>query len=123
MPTMTVPSFEDVLSEAERAVDEMEIEELAALGILQPLESYYLIGTYPPLKAMDEIPPHEALAGLTRAVNVYLHLPFCHQRCTFCHFAKEILPADERVARYLTALHREIDLVTGMVKHPVEAAT
>jgi oxygen-independent coproporphyrinogen III oxidase len=123
MPTSVIPSFAEIFTESTRSVDLIRRMDLADSGILQPIENYYLVGTYPPLKAMSEIPEHEALAGLTPTANLYLHLPFCEQRCTFCHFAKEILPPDQRVARYLTALHRELELVTDMVDRPTRAET
>ncbi|MEU9340184.1 coproporphyrinogen-III oxidase family protein [Streptomyces sp. NPDC048278] len=95
--------------------------QLTELGILQPIENYYLIGTYPPLKAMDPVDPMEFLPRATGMCNVYLHIPFCEQRCTFCHFAKEILPEDQRVARYVRALREDLALVGDLAGRPTAA--
>jgi oxygen-independent coproporphyrinogen III oxidase len=119
----SMPSFAEIVAEAQKSLAAMPLAELSDLGILQPIENYYLVGTYPPLKAMDDITPAETFAGVTERANIYLHLPFCEQRCTFCHFAKEIRPGESRVTRYLSALHRELELVTGQLPHRVTAET
>jgi oxygen-independent coproporphyrinogen-3 oxidase len=42
-------------------------------------------------------------------LSLYLHLPFCAKKCRYCDFYS--VKTDERlIARYLTALAREIDL-------------
>jgi oxygen-independent coproporphyrinogen-3 oxidase len=44
------------------------------------------------------------------ALGLYVHVPFCTQRCHFCSFnTAPALPG--AIERYLIALHREIDLV------------
>ncbi len=121
--SQSFPPFSEIRAEAQRSLAAMPIDRLADIGILQPIENYYLVGTYPPLKAMGEITPAETFTSLTRNANIYLHLPFCEQRCTFCHFAKEIRPDSPRVTRYLAALHRELEIVTDMLPHRVTAET
>ncbi|HUU46922.1 MAG TPA: oxygen-independent coproporphyrinogen III oxidase [Acidobacteriota bacterium] len=44
-----------------------------------------------------------------RPLSVYLHLPFCHDRCTFCGCNVVIAKRPETVERYLDYLFREID--------------
>ncbi|MGD9497153.1 MAG: radical SAM family heme chaperone HemW [Armatimonadota bacterium] len=41
-------------------------------------------------------------------LSVYVHLPFCARKCHYCDFNSRPAEAHER-ARYLDALHREID--------------
>jgi oxygen-independent coproporphyrinogen-3 oxidase len=44
-----------------------------------------------------------------RPLGVYLHIPFCAQKCAYCHFAIDpARPGDARRDRYLNALTREI---------------
>lgn len=44
-----------------------------------------------------------------RPLGVYLHLPFCAQKCAYCHFAIDpARPSDARRDRYLGALTTEI---------------
>lgn len=118
-----IPPFEDVRRQAETMLASLPLAELSRLKVHVPIEDYYLVGTYPPLKAMHPMEPASALDGLTRPCNVYLHIPFCGQRCTFCHFAKEILPPEERISRYVRALQRELSTVRDTVRGPIVAET
>ena len=44
-----------------------------------------------------------------RPLGVYLHLPFCAQKCAYCHFSIDpARPSDARRDRYLNALITEI---------------
>ncbi|AOR32324.1 radical SAM protein [Streptomyces fodineus] len=117
--TSAFPSFRQVLDEARASVAALPLPALEKLGILQPIENYYLIGTYPPLKAMGSARPERFLPLATDRCSVYVHIPFCEQRCTFCHFAKEILPPEQRVERYLGALYRELAGTGELTGHPV----
>lgn len=83
----------------ERAREEIEnfkLDSLWEVGLDRTLQSYYLIGPYPPLLAMQE--PSEkllnkSLSALQQPVDLYIHFPFCRvvgpYECTFCHFYKE----------------------------------
>ncbi len=44
------------------------------------------------------------------AIGLYLHVPFCALRCHFCSFTTAPF-REGAMARYLAALHREIELV------------
>lgn len=78
---------------------------------LKPLDYYVFGSVYPPLKAMHPIDKNEVYSDASKDASLYVHIPFCEQYCTFCHFAKEINPKQTRVSRYLEALHKEIELV------------
>ena len=47
-----------------------------------------------------------------RNIGLYLHIPFCRQRCHFCAFYLEI-GRTERIASFLSALERELRLYGG----------
>ncbi|MSP90620.1 MAG: FAD-dependent oxidoreductase [Myxococcales bacterium] len=74
--------------------------------------SYNLVVHYlPPEVARD----HDATPLLqarlqepTGPVGLYLHVAPCTGRCTFCHYAIEVNPTEERLDRYLRALEREM---------------
>ena len=104
------PTFPDALHHAQTALAAFDLEFIRQAGLLRNPFDYYLLATYPPLKAMAPIGPDEVFVGHTGPHRAYVHIPFCEQYCTFCHYAKEIKPHTSSVTRYLQALHREIEL-------------
>ena len=40
--------------------------------------------------------------------GLYIHIPFCKSRCSYCDFATDVWRSDEGVERYVSALEREI---------------
>lgn len=44
------------------------------------------------------------------AAGVYLHIPFCKSRCSYCDFATDVYRSADVVERYVEALVREIGL-------------
>jgi len=48
-----------------------------------------------------------------RELGFYVHVPFCAKRCGYCSFNTAPLE-DGAMARYLEAVHREIDLLGGL---------
>lgn len=40
--------------------------------------------------------------------GIYLHIPFCRSRCSYCDFATDVFKSDEAVERYVNALCAEI---------------
>jgi len=47
------------------------------------------------------------------SAGVYLHIPFCKSRCSYCDFATDIYRSSEAVERYVAALCREIPGTVG----------
>ena len=45
--------------------------------------------------------------------GVYLHIPFCKSRCSYCDFATDVYRNAETVERYVTALVKEIGVFKG----------
>ena len=43
------------------------------------------------------------------APGVYIHIPFCKSRCSYCDFATDVWRSDEAVERYVYALCSEIE--------------
>lgn len=65
----------------------------------------------------------EWLAALSAdaAVSLYLHVPFCRSMCWYCGCHTTITARDEPIARYLDALHREIELVADAIPGKLSA--
>ncbi len=79
----------------------------------------YFISNYPPfsqwtpeglpeVRAALESPPAAVPLGL------YLHIPFCRKRCKFCYFRVYTDKTAPDVERYVSALSREIELVSRL---------
>lgn len=80
---------------AANEVRSFDLEALRSIGLDRTLDSYYLIGPYPPLVAMQRAGAgvvEAALPALRQPVDLYVHFPFCRVsgawECTFCHFYK-----------------------------------
>jgi oxygen-independent coproporphyrinogen-3 oxidase len=58
----------------------------------------------------------EAAARADDPLSLYVHLPFCAERCTFCGCSVIITKKRPVVAEYLTYLHREIRLVAAALR-------
>jgi len=53
-------------------------------------------------------------SGRAAGFGVYLHVPFCSHRCGYCDFATHVADptqVDAVMARYVAALHRDVDRV------------
>jgi oxygen-independent coproporphyrinogen-3 oxidase len=56
-------------------------------------------------------------AGILPAMALYLHIPYCHTRCTYCAF-NTYTGLSNQISHYLAALRRELQLVTQDVAYP-----
>ncbi len=56
-------------------------------------------------------------AAPAEPLSVYVHLPFCEARCSFCGCNVIITPHRDVAARYLDALEQEIDLLAEHLPH------
>jgi oxygen-independent coproporphyrinogen-3 oxidase len=70
-------------------------------------------------QAFDHEAYRERLAGAGRRtddpLSLYLHLPFCQERCTFCGCMVIITRKREVAAKYLEYLHREIAMLAEVL--------
>lgn len=79
----------------------------------------YFISNYPPFSQWSREKVGDALAALNSApadvpLGLYLHIPFCRKRCKFCYFKVFTDKNGSEVEEYLTALSREIELVSKL---------
>jgi oxygen-independent coproporphyrinogen-3 oxidase len=54
-------------------------------------------------------------SSATRVASLYVHVPFCAQKCAYCAFYSEA-SSGELVNRYVAALIREMEIVAGDLK-------
>jgi oxygen-independent coproporphyrinogen-3 oxidase len=45
---------------------------------------------------------------MPKAAGIYLHIPFCKSRCSYCDFATDVYKSGEAVERYVSALVKEV---------------
>jgi oxygen-independent coproporphyrinogen-3 oxidase len=110
-----MPSSGTSFSHPAVVLPDVSAEVLARYG--KPAPRYT---SYPPIPAWSRsIGPAEYGAALEAAadpatgpLSVYVHLPFCPQRCLYCGCNVTITRREETVDRYLDRLEQELGLVT-----------
>lgn len=58
----------------------------------------------------------EAARANDDPISLYLHLPFCQARCSFCGCSVIITEKRYVAARYLEYLHRELEMIAGRLE-------
>ncbi len=60
----------------------------------------------------------------SKKISVYVGIPFCKTRCLYCSFPSNVLPAEEIIAEFMTALARDIESAANSIKrHGFEVQT
>lgn len=97
-----------------RVNDFMHMREL---GLIEKSGDFFPSVHYPPITMYPPITEDELFAGYTLPVDglfdVYVHIPFCLQRCLFCHYPLELGNGKEQESKkdkYLSALDKEMAL-------------
>jgi oxygen-independent coproporphyrinogen-3 oxidase len=87
---------------------------LAGTPYLAYLYSYPHKTSYRPLDPPRPLAPLWA-AEDRRALFLYLHIPFCEERCGYCNLFSRGCPPPEETAAYLAALERQAQAVRELV--------
>lgn len=92
-----------------------DLESLRKLGVVVRDGDFFPAVHYPPITMYAPMTDDELLAGYTMPddgrLDVYIHIPFCHTRCTFCHYPLKLGPKQvEEKDKYLSYLWRELDI-------------
>src|SRR5262245_1127665 len=105
---------QDLLTEnaRQRLEDHRYFQEL---GLINKTGDFFPGGVhYPPITMYSNITEEEFFKDYTLPedglIDIYAHIPFCQQRCVFCHYPVKL---GERTAEkdfYLAALEKEMDL-------------
>ncbi|MDD4599791.1 Oxygen-independent coproporphyrinogen-III oxidase-like protein HemZ [bioreactor metagenome] len=51
-----------------------------------------------------------------KAVSIYVGIPFCPSRCLYCSFPAYVLPNDDRIDVFLTALRKDIEAACNLIR-------
>ena len=54
-------------------------------------------------------------ASDAQTVSVYVGIPFCKTRCLYCSFPSNVLPAEDKIVEFMTALTRDIEAAAGAI--------
>jgi oxygen-independent coproporphyrinogen-3 oxidase len=54
------------------------------------------------------------------AAGVYLHIPFCRSRCSYCDFATDVYRSADGVERYVSALCAEVDAQASRARAEID---
>ncbi len=102
-----------------RTLDDLHIEEIWQSGIRRDSLNYHTTVMYPPLKAMDKITEQQIYSQFqnkNRDFTIYVHLPFCSGKCTFCYFCLQEKATSETITGYLNAIKKEIELTGKRIR-------
>lgn len=112
-----------------RAIEVIEkscLEQIWRAGIRRDPKNYHITVMYPPLKAMDQISEDTIFTNfqnVSREFALYIHIPFCSGRCTFCYFHQIEKPKPEIIQAYIEAIKKEIKLVSQKIKEQLDGIT
>jgi oxygen-independent coproporphyrinogen-3 oxidase len=123
MHTATVRSQAAAFDDAHAALGRLGVPDVlpalhaAGLSISRTvLGGSHSVAVYPPIDSLTAVDANRVLDTVRfgRKTSLYVHIPFCETRCTFCHYAVEHYPrkgsrsGDGGVARQLEAVKREL---------------
>ena len=89
-----------------------ELQHLQKIGLICKSGENFPSIVYPPITRYKEQAPEDLYAGYTfpkdGKIDIYVHFPFCEQRCVFCHYPVKIGENSEEKEKYLNTMKQEI---------------
>lgn len=114
---MTIAEYKDIrreefINKARGRIAEWQ--QLKAAGLICKHGDFFPSVHYPPITMYPPISQEDLFASYTvpedKLFDIYAHIPFCRQRCLFCHYPVQLGERDVEKDRYLDAMEREMDI-------------
>lgn len=107
-----------LIADAERFM--VDYRKLKELGLINRTGEFFPSGVhYPPITMYPPITQEEMFKDYRLPddglLDIYTHLPFCHQRCFFCHYPVKLGEQALEKDIYLTALEKEMDIYMSLL--------
>ncbi|MBM3234581.1 coproporphyrinogen III oxidase family protein [Candidatus Pacearchaeota archaeon] len=107
----------ELIERAREIEKTLDLEKLARAGFINDIrskaQSHHTV-TYPEQEATQLVNSDDIFRNQTQKnLALYFHVPFCTGKCVYCHYVSSPAPP-ERVKRYLSALEKEIELVSEL---------
>lgn len=92
-----------------------DFERLQELGLINRHGDFFPCGVhYPPITMYPPVTEEEFFQSYTLPedglLDIYAHIPFCKQKCVFCHYPVKLGNRPAEKDRYLAALEKEMDI-------------
>jgi oxygen-independent coproporphyrinogen-3 oxidase len=92
-----------------------DLHRFQALGLVNKTGDFFPGGVhYPPITLYPQVSEEDFFQGYTLPedglLDIYAHIPFCKQRCVFCHYPVKLGERDREKDQYLAALEKEMDI-------------
>lgn len=110
----TAAEKEMLINLAQEKAESFKAGELKKLGFLPLDDPFFLSVHYPPRTMYPACNESEVFAGFKYnkpdPLAIYIHIPFCLTKCTYCHFATSLNKSPEDIDYYLIKLKQEMGL-------------
>jgi oxygen-independent coproporphyrinogen-3 oxidase len=106
-----------LIERAKRIEKSLNSDQLAKAGFRREFrsvaDSHHTV-TYPEKNKASPVNPEYIFSkpSGTDELSLYLHIPFCTGKCVYCQYKTFPNPPPEKLESYLSALEKEIDLVS-----------
>lgn len=115
----------DILQKARSILEGIPKDDLVSAGLWRDRFSYELVYNYPParillpMQSFTVFPATLASHAPDKSIGLYIHIPFCKGRCSFCHYLRYTNSRKELVDIYLDSILGELKLLseTPSLKH------